>query len=84
MGSGNTGLTSFDNLQKSLGKHWRPIHLLTVPALLLGTIHIVLIGSHQLQAVILSIITLMVLLVRWRLFWSLLSLEKFYTGSKNR
>ncbi|NER25152.1 MAG: sulfite exporter TauE/SafE family protein [Symploca sp. SIO1B1] len=77
-------LTSFDNLQKSLGKRWRQIHLLSVPALLLGTIHIVLIGSHQLQAVIVSIITLMVLLVRWRLFWSILSLEKFYAGSQNR
>ncbi|NET57894.1 MAG: sulfite exporter TauE/SafE family protein [Symploca sp. SIO2E6] len=57
-------LTSFDSLQKALGKCWRQIHLLTVPALLLGAFHVVLIGSHDLQAVIVGIVTLMVLLLR--------------------
>lgn len=67
--------TSFDHLQKTLGKRWRQIHLLSVPALLLCAIHAVLIGSHylgdlegtgqnQLLAVILGIMTLGVLLVR--------------------
>lgn len=81
--------TSFDRLQKTLGKRWRQIHLLSVPALLLCAIHAVLIGSHylgdlegtgqnQLLAVILGIMTLGVLLVRSRWVWSLLSLEKFY------
>ncbi len=82
-------LTSFDNLQKFLGKRWRPIHLLSVPALLLSAIHAVIIGSHYLgsfqsswgntlAAVLLGLVTLAVLLVRWRFFWSMLSLQKFY------
>ncbi len=68
-------LTSFDFLQKSLGKLWRQIHLLSVPALLLATIHTVLIGSHylgslqltwenKLTVLLLSVITLGVLLLR--------------------
>jgi len=64
-------VTSFDSLQKALGKRWRQIHLLTVPALLLVALHIILIGSHDLQAVIVGTITLGVLLVRLRFFWSL-------------
>lgn len=81
--------TSFDQMQKYLGKYWRQIHLLSVPALLLSTIHAVLIGSHylgslrltwenKLAAVLLGIITLGVLLVRWHCFWSKLSIEKLY------
>jgi hypothetical protein len=84
-------LTSFDRLQKTLGKRWRQIHLLSIPALLLCAIHAILIGSHylgdlegtwknQLLAVILGIITLGVLLVRSRWIWSLFSLEKFYAA----
>lgn len=68
-------LTSFDFLQKSLGKLWRRIHLLSVPALLLATIHAILIGSHylgtvqttwenKLASVLLGIVTLGVLVVR--------------------
>ncbi|RAM52496.1 MAG: sulfite exporter TauE/SafE family protein [Hapalosiphonaceae cyanobacterium JJU2] len=75
-------LTSFDSLQKSLGKRWRQIHLLSLPALLLSTIHTVMIGSHYLEnkftTILLGIITLTVLLVRTKFFWSILSLEKFY------
>lgn len=70
-------LTSFDFLQKSLGKRWRQIHLLSLPALLLSSIHAVLIGSHylgssqstwgnQLVTILLGIITFVVLLLRWR------------------
>jgi uncharacterized protein len=81
--------TSFDSLQKSLGKHWRQIHLLCVPALILTAIHAVLIGSHYLgslqsnrgnqsSAIALGIVTLGVVLVRSKLFWSMLSIEKFY------
>ncbi|MBO1056224.1 MAG: sulfite exporter TauE/SafE family protein [Dolichospermum sp. JUN01] len=81
--------TSFDVMQKSLGKHWRHIHLLSVPALLLSAIHTVMIGSHylgavrlswqnQLAAVLLSLITLAVLLIRSRYSWLCLRLEKFY------
>jgi DMSO/TMAO reductase YedYZ heme-binding membrane subunit len=85
--------TSFDFLQKSLGKRWRQIHLLSIPALLLATIHVVLIGSHylgalrltwgnRLAALLLVIITLGVLLVRSHFFWSILKLEKFYVPPK--
>ena len=80
--------TSFDFLQKSLGKRWRQIHILSVPALLLSAIHTVLIGSHylgalkswqnQLATVLLGIIIFGVLLVRSRHFWLYLRLEKFY------
>jgi sulfite exporter TauE/SafE len=81
--------TSFNFLQKSLGKLWRQINLLSVPALILTSIHAVLIGSHylgalrlnwgnQLAAFLLGIITLGVLLVRSHFFWSILKIEKFY------
>jgi uncharacterized protein len=86
--------TSLESLQKSLGKRWRQIHLLGVPALLLSAIHTVLIGSHylgslqsnwgnKLAAVLMGIVTLSVLLVRSRLFWSKLTLEKFYVPPKS-
>ncbi|MCM0591459.1 MAG: sulfite exporter TauE/SafE family protein [Gloeotrichia echinulata DEX184] len=80
-------LTSFDSLQKSLGKHWRQIHLLGVPALVLSAIHAVIIGSHymgsvhggnKIAAVLMGIVTLGVLLVRSRFFWSTLTIEKYY------
>ncbi len=88
-------LTSFDLLQKALGKRWRQIHLLGVPALLLAGIHTVLIGSHYLgdlqwtwgnevRSVIVGIIIIVVLLARSRLFWSLLLLEKFYVPPNSR
>ncbi len=82
-------LTSFDSLMSYLGKRWRQIHLLSVPALIFCTIHVGLVGSHylgelesttiqQLRTVFLGALTLGVLLVRWRLAWLLLSLDKFY------
>ncbi|OUL30377.1 sulfite exporter TauE/SafE family protein [Nostoc sp. 106C] len=81
--------TSFDFWQKYLGKRWRQIHLLSLPALLLSVIHAVLIGSHylgslqsnggnKLAAALLGFFTLCVLLVRSRCFWSRLSIAKFY------
>lgn len=84
-------LTSFDRAQKALGKRWRRIHLLIVPALILSAVHTVLIGSHyfgglqwtwgnQLRAVLLGVMTLGVLLVRSRLCWSLLTLGKHYAS----
>jgi sulfite exporter TauE/SafE len=87
--------TSFNFLQKSLGKHWRQLHLLSVPALLLITIHAMLIGSHylgalkwtwgnQLATLLLGIITLGVFLVRSHFLWSILKLEKFYVPPKIR
>lgn len=84
-------LTSFDSLQRALGKRWRLIHLLGVPALVLATVHTVLIGSHYLgelqwnwdhgmRSAIAFLITALVLLIRFRLVWSLLSLQKFYVA----
>jgi hypothetical protein len=84
-------LTSFDSLQKSLGKRWRQIHLFSVPALLLSTIHAVLIGSHylgsleltwgnKLATVFIGIVTLSAMLVRSRFCWSKLTIEKFYVS----
>ena len=84
-------VTSCDRLQHHLGKLWRQIHLLSVPAFLLCALHAALIGSHylggfewtavnQLRALLLGIIALGVLFVRSRLFWSILSLEKFYVS----
>ncbi|WP_293135080.1 sulfite exporter TauE/SafE family protein [Microcoleus sp. bin38.metabat.b11b12b14.051] len=84
-------VTSVDRIQHHLGKLWRPIHLLSVPACLLGALHAALIGSHYLggfewtavnqwRALLLGIIALGVLFVRSRLFWSILSLEKFYVS----
>ncbi|MCF4966950.1 urease accessory protein UreH domain-containing protein [Nostoc sp. CMAA1605] len=81
--------TSWESLQKTWGKRWRQIHLLSVPALLLSVIHAVLIGSHylgslelswgnQLATLLLGLISMGVLLVRTRFFWSKLTLEKFY------
>lgn len=69
-------LTSFDRLQTALGKRWRQIHLLAIPALLLATVHTLLIGSHYLgeldgtwvnkgMAAIASLLVLGVLLLRF-------------------
>lgn len=82
-------LTSFDLAQKKLGKHWRQLHLLSVPIFGLAIVHTILLGSHylgsfeatwkhQAAAVGLGIIAVLVFLVRWRWFWSLLCLERFY------
>lgn len=82
-------VTSFDGMVKWLGRHWRSIHLLTVPALILAAVHAVLIGSmylgdlewtttHKLWSVLLGISVIGVLLTRSRWFWLLLGLEKFY------
>ena len=88
-------LTSFDRIQNRLGKRWRHLHLLSVPALLLCAVHAVVIGSHylgelqltwsnKLGTVLIGLSTLCVLLVRSRLFWSLLSLEKFYVSPNSK
>ncbi len=92
-------LTSFDRAQKALGNRWRKIHLLGIPALLLAAAHTVLVGSsywgtlaltwqNQLQVGLLGLAVAMVLGVRSRKIWTLLSLEKYYappnTKSTNR
>lgn len=87
--------TSSDRLQQWLGKRWRQIHLLGVPALILATVHTLAIGSHYLGELnwqwqnyarmsIILLMTVATLLLRYRFFWLLLSLEKFYTPNSSR
>jgi DMSO/TMAO reductase YedYZ heme-binding membrane subunit len=87
--------TSFDRLQKALGKRWRLIHLLSIPALVLATLHTILIGSHylgelhlhwenQARSAIAGMIMVLVLLVRSRFVWSVLSLKKFYVAPNSK
>lgn len=82
-------LTSFDTAVKYLGKWWRRLHLLSLPAFVLCGVHVVAVGSHylgslewslanQLRAVFLGVIILIVLVVRSSNFWSLFSLDKYY------
>ncbi|NRB06902.1 MAG: sulfite exporter TauE/SafE family protein [Richelia sp.] len=82
-------LTSFDSLQKRLGKWWRRLHLLSLPAMVCVVIHAMMIGSHyfgssqftwenRIASALLSVTTITVFLLRSSWFWSLLSLEKFY------
>jgi DMSO/TMAO reductase YedYZ heme-binding membrane subunit len=88
-------LTSFDYWQKVLGKRWRQIHLLTVPAMILAATHAMLIGSsylgelvlswdHQMRSIVLGIAVLAVLWVRSRWIWALLSREQLYVRSGDR
>jgi uncharacterized protein len=69
------------------------MHRLVIPALVLGVAHTVLMGSrylgslewttaNQLQTGVLLAVTLGVFLVRSRLIWSILSLEKYYGSSR--
>jgi hypothetical protein len=84
-------VTSVDRIQNVLGKLWRMLHLLSVPAFLLCAVHAALIGSHylggfewklhhQLLTAVLAVVTVLVMFVRSRLFWSVLSLENFYVS----
>jgi uncharacterized protein len=47
-------ITSSDRLQKILGKNWRRIHLLCIPALILATFHSIAIGSSYLGELVLD------------------------------
>ncbi|MEG3919602.1 sulfite exporter TauE/SafE family protein [Microcoleus sp. T3_A4] len=84
-------VTSCDCIQNFLGQLWRMLHLLSVPAFLLCAIHAALIGSHylggfewklhnQLLTGVLAVVVVLVMFVRSRLFWSVLSLENFYVS----
>ncbi|MEG4082251.1 urease accessory protein UreH domain-containing protein [Microcoleus sp. POL10_C6] len=84
-------VTSCDRIQNFLGQLWRMLHLLSVPAFLLCAIHAALIGSHylggfewklhnQLLTGVLAVVVVLVMFVRSRLFWSVLSLENFYVS----
>ena len=82
-------VTSNDRLQKKLGKRWRKIHLLTVPALILAIAHTVLIGSHylgdlqlsfdsKLRTIVVVLIGVAVLLLRSPLFWTIIGRKKSF------
>jgi len=69
-------LTSFDSLQNRLGRSWRFLHLLTIPALILATIHTIFIGSHywgslqvtpQQQMQVIGLGILVILIWGWRI-----------------
>ena len=86
-------LTSFDAIVQRLGRHWRLLHLLSVPALILCAVHTVLIGSSYLGAMewtvtnellsgFLGVVTLTVLFARSRWVWFVLGLGKVYTASE--
>jgi uncharacterized protein len=70
-------------------KWWRWVHWLAVPALVLGVVHTILMGSrylgnlewtmaNQLQTVILLGMMLGVFLVRSRFIWAIFSVEQYY------
>ncbi|NJO20911.1 MAG: sulfite exporter TauE/SafE family protein, partial [Spirulinaceae cyanobacterium RM2_2_10] len=76
------------------GRQWRRLHLLSIPIALLAVTHAVLLGStylgsfersagNWLAAGFLVSLLLVVQLIRWRAFWSFLSLERFYAAAKN-
>ncbi|CCH66337.1 Membrane protein, putative [Richelia intracellularis HH01] len=84
-----SAITSFNSLQKKLGKWWRRVHLLSLPAIVCTFIHTLIIGSHyfgssrctlenKIAITLLSIAIIIVFLLRWQRFWLFLSLEKFY------
>ena len=72
-------ITSNNGCQKALGRLWKRIHLLTVPALILAVIHTVLIGSHYsggfettvnslLRVILIIMLGILVLLTRANFF----------------
>ena len=86
-------VTSSDRLQKKLGKRWRKIHLLTVPALILAVAHTVLLGSHylgdlqigidsKLRAIVILVLGTLILIARSPLFWKILGQKKNYIPPK--
>lgn len=88
-------LTSFDSAQRYLGNRWRKLHLLSIPALLLATVHTVMVGSSFLgsfqltwlnytltAALLLSVIG--VFLVRSPWVWSILSIQQLYASPHSK
>lgn len=80
-------VTSFRYFQRKLGKKWKQIHLLTVPALVLAVLHTIIIGPHYLSQVRLETIDqfrvytvaflgLLTIGMRRQFFWSILGLNK--------
>lgn len=86
-------LTSTDIAQKRLGRSWRSLHLLGVPALGLGIVHCILAGSSYLGSLqrqgvplLLSLMWVLalalVLAVRTPVVWRLLKLGRWYAPAR--
>ena len=82
-------ITSFDRAQHYLGKNWRRLHLLSIPAFFLVIFHCLLVGSNYfgssqitwvnyVMITMLCLLLTFVVLVRSPFFWSLFSLKKLY------
>lgn len=82
-------LTSFDRAMQVLGKQWRSLHLLSVPAIALATFHALCNGSSYLgnlqlnalngyRAAGLGLLIGTGLLLRSPVIWSFFSLKKYY------
>lgn len=85
-------LSSTNAAQKWMGRRWRSLHLLSIPALLLGGTHCILAGSTYLgslswegrplvSALALGGGVLVVLATRSRLFWQLLGIGRWYVAA---
>jgi DNA-binding NarL/FixJ family response regulator/DMSO/TMAO reductase YedYZ heme-binding membrane subunit len=83
-------VTSFKYFQQKLGKKWRQIHLLTVPALALAVLHTVLIGPHYLadfdfnllavfRTLLVIFLGVLTLSMRRKFFWDFLKEKKILT-----
>jgi len=88
-------ITSSNAAQRWLGKQWRRLHLLTVPALLLASGHCILTGSRYLgrtqpqaehwgAVVGLLSVTALIMAIRTEQFWTGFGLHHYYCPSKSR
>jgi hypothetical protein len=87
--------TSTNAAQRRLGQGWRSLHLLSIPAILLGGLHTIVAGSSYLgnlqiqgrpllHSAILGGGILAVLAVRSPRVWQILRLERWYTRPKSQ
>ncbi|MEL7316659.1 MAG: sulfite exporter TauE/SafE family protein, partial [Cyanobacteria bacterium J06559_3] len=88
-------LTSTDAAQRWLGRQWRSLHLLSIVALLLASVHCILAGSsylgslqHQgrplVHTLALASVVVLVFAVRSRTVWRLFRIEKWYVEARKR
>ena len=86
-------VTSSDRLQQKLGRRWRKIHLLTVPAFVLIIAHTVLLGSHYLgdlqgstdskiRVAIAICLSIAILLCRSPWFWKFIGRQTSYVSAR--
>lgn len=84
-------LTSCDRAYRFLGHRWRQLHRLSLPIFVMASGHALLVGTSYLGSfdsarwsavTALGSLTLLVLLLRLRWFWSLFSLGAFYASPK--